>query len=97
VEEILIENNKAVGLRLRSGLRSSANKIAIESENNGLVIKARKAVVSNCDMWTTYNLVPRNASKEFDEERDRLISSTPMCKSFMHLHLGNTNTPEMQT
>ena len=84
----MIDNEKAIGVRLRSGSRQVADTRIESEKTNGIVIKARKAVVSNCDMWTTYNLVPRDVSKGFDEERDRLVSSTPMCKSFMHLHLG---------
>ena len=72
VEEVLIDEGRASGVKCR----------------NGLTIKASKAVVSNCDMWTTSKLVPKNVNEEFDKERDILMTNTKMCKSFMHLHLG---------
>lgn len=72
VEEILITDNKASGVRLR----------------NNKIIKAKKAVVSNCDLWSTFNLVPSGVHEKFDIERRNLLTETPMCKSFMHLHLG---------
>ena len=71
VEEILVEDGKAVGVRLRGGE----------------IIKA-PAVVSNADMWTTFNLIPRGKSEKLDAERDELLSKTPLCRSFTHLHLG---------
>ncbi|KAL3791926.1 hypothetical protein ACHAW5_010332 [Stephanodiscus triporus] len=81
VDEVLIENGRAVGVRLARG---------------GRVVRAREAVISNADMTNTYNFVKRGAHAGFDDERDRFLGSTndprdgsvPYCKSFMHLHLG---------
>jgi phytoene dehydrogenase-like protein len=80
VEEIVIEDGKAVGVRLRG--KSS------DGTNN--VIRASKGIVSNCDMWSTYNMIPKGVQggEQLDKERDELLKNTEMCKSFMHLHLG---------
>ena len=72
VEEILIEDGRAVGVRCRGGK----------------IIKASKGVVSNADLWTTSKLVPEGVHEGFDEERKTLLQNTDMCKSFVHLHLG---------
>nr|WP_229642788.1 NAD(P)/FAD-dependent oxidoreductase [Waterburya agarophytonicola] len=54
VEEILVEENKAVGVRLR----------------NGNEIKANKAVVSNASIWDTLPLIPKGVlPKSFVQER----------------------------
>ena len=45
-------------------------------------------MVSNCDQWTTYGLVPAGACPALDEERKQWQANTAMCGSFMHLHLG---------
>ena len=72
VEEILVEGGRAVGVRVRGGR----------------VVRASKGVVSNCDLWGTYKLVPTGASAALDEERTRWERDTKQCGSFMHLHLG---------
>jgi len=84
VEEVLVEGGRACGVRLKGGK----------------VLRARKAVVSNADLHHTYGLVPRGAHEGFDAERDALLGARagvgaegdgeglPLCKSFMHLHLG---------
>lgn len=43
VEEIVVENNRAIGVKLRSGQ----------------FIRAKKAVISNASMWDTSNLLPK--------------------------------------
>ena len=54
VERILVEKNKAVGVRLR----------------NGEEIKAGKAVVSNASVWNTLSLIPEGVlPKSFVKER----------------------------
>ena len=54
VEQVLIEKNKAVGVRLRNG-----NKI-----------RANKAVVSNASVWDTLSLIPEGVlPKNFVKER----------------------------
>ena len=45
VEQILVENNRAVGVGLR----------------NGKVIRARKAVISNASVWDTLKLIPESS------------------------------------
>ncbi|KAH8047955.1 all-trans-retinol 13,14-reductase [Aureococcus anophagefferens] len=51
-------------------------------------IFATEAVVSNADLKNTFDLVDRGVSEAFDEERDRLLKDVPLCKSFMHVHMG---------
>ena len=80
VEEILIEDGKAVGVRLRG----------LNEKGNLKEIRASKGIVSNCDMWSMYNMIPKGikGAELLDKERDELLKNTEMCKSFMHLHLG---------
>ena len=72
VDEILIENGSAVGVRLRKG---------------GKVVKAKKAVISNLSVWDLYGsgIVDRS---HFPDSFVRERLETPVGKSFMHLHLG---------
>lgn len=85
VQRLLVEDGRAAGVELRGGK----------------TLRARKAVVSNADLYGTFGLVPRGASAALDAERDRLLGEAgaggepggasggvPLCKSFMHLHLG---------
>lgn len=68
-------------------------------------VRARRAVVSNADLFNTYRLIPRGAHAGLKQERDRLAGSrlrmldedsapadgaVELCKSFMHVHLGIT-------
>lgn len=78
VEEVLVEEGRATGVKLRSKTEGGDN----------IVIKADKAVVSNCDLWTTFKLVPEGKHEGFDEERKELKKNVPLCKSFVHLHVG---------
>lgn len=55
VEEIVVENGRAVGVRLRGGQ----------------FIRARKAVVSNASMWDTLRLLPNEALPKSYQERIR--------------------------
>ena len=56
VESVLVENNRAVGIRLR----------------NGKEIKATTAVVSNASIWDTLPLIPEGAlPKSFVREREQ--------------------------
>jgi phytoene dehydrogenase-like protein len=80
VEEIIVEDGRAVGVRLRG-----------KDENGGIKeVRASKGVVSNCDMWSTYKMIPEGikGAEMLDKERSELLQNTEMCKSFMHLHLG---------
>ena len=80
VEEIVVEDGRAVGVRLKGGK----------------TIAATQAVVSNADLYHTFKMVPEGVSEAFDEERkavlggrsDEASKGLPLCKSFMHLHLG---------
>ncbi|MBD2344480.1 phytoene desaturase family protein [Anabaena subtropica] len=54
VEQVLVESNRAVGVRLRDGQE----------------IRARRAVVSNASVWDTLKLLPEGAvSKKFRSQR----------------------------
>lgn len=52
---------------------------------SGEVIKARSAVVSNASVWDTLKLVPAG---ELPAKFTQRKQATPLCDSFMHLHLG---------
>jgi phytoene dehydrogenase-like protein len=78
VEEVLVEDGKAVGVKLAK---------------SGRIIRAKQAVVSNADLKMTYDLV-KTPHEGLDEERQRLMGAginkkgVPLCKSFMHVHAG---------
>ncbi|MEM8603977.1 MAG: NAD(P)/FAD-dependent oxidoreductase [Cyanobacteria bacterium P01_H01_bin.121] len=78
VEQILLERDRAVGIRLRGGQ----------------VIKARQAVVSNASIWDTLPLLPSESNSHqsmFPSSRQRWQQERQQlqpCPSFMHLHLG---------
>jgi len=87
VQRVLVERGRAVGVVLRGGKQ----------------VRARRAVVSNADLFNTYSLIPRGAHAALDQERDQLAGSrlrmlgevsspldgaVPLCRSFMHVHLG---------
>jgi phytoene dehydrogenase-like protein len=73
VEEIIVEGE---GKEKRAtGVRT----------RDGKVYKANKAVISNATLWDTVPMLPPDAMpREWIEE----ATSTAMCESFMHLHLG---------
>lgn len=81
VDEVLVENGRAIGVKLAK---------------SGRIIKAKEAIISNADLYNTYKFVPKGVHEMFDEERDKFLGATakpsdgsvPYCKSFMHLHLG---------
>lgn len=78
VDEIVIEAGRATGILLKRG-----NKL----------IKAKKAVVSNLSVWDLFGsgIVDSEAFPEtFVADR----KSTPVGKSFMHLHIGFRATRE---
>ena len=88
VDEIVVEQGRAAGVRLKGGR----------------TLRARRAVVSNADLHATFGMVPQGAHAGLDEERSKLLAPAapiysddvgpgtgtglPLCKSFMHLHLG---------
>lgn len=96
VEEIVVENNRATGVKLRSGQVSSLNSYMnwLLNKNPSYqhlytcmlqFIRAKKAVISNASMWDTSNLLPKEVLPKSYLDR---INTTPQCESFMHLHLG---------
>lgn len=83
VDEILVENNRAVGVKLSSGK----------------VIRAKQAVVSNADPFVTNNLLANarqdgRLSDEAIEYMNKLTNTdadnggVPNLKSFIHIHAG---------
>lgn len=63
VEEIMIDNGRAVGVRLRGGK----------------TIKAKKAVVSNASSWDTLPLIPEQERKpDFAERLDAPLNRSFM-------------------
>jgi len=72
VDEILIESNRAVGVRL----------------TDGRVLRAQEAVVSNADWRVTKGLIPEGKVPELDEYFLKSWKDFPQLKSFIHLHLG---------
>jgi hypothetical protein len=83
VDEIIVENNRAVGVKLASGK----------------VIRARQAVVSNADPFVTNKLLSKAREEGLLHEEaakymDSLINTdaenggVPNLKSFIHIHAG---------
>ncbi|UPR04471.1 FAD/NAD(P)-binding domain-containing protein [Chloropicon primus] len=86
VEEILVEDGSAKGVRVR-----------YRNGERGTLL-AKKAVVSNASAWNTKELLPVDlrAASNWKEER----ADFEYCPSFMHLHAGIDasklpRTPEM--
>ena len=78
VKEIIIQDGRATGVRLKRGNRT---------------ITAKKAIVSNLSVWDLYGsgiVDPSAFSKSFIKER----LDTPVGKSFMHMHIGFRATKE---
>ena len=73
VEEILMENGRAEGVRLRGGE----------------VVRAARGVVSNADVWATVKLLPEaHRPAPRPGGGGALNAALPKTPSFMHLHLG---------
>ena len=83
VEEILVTDNRATGVKL----------------SDGTIIKATKAVVSNADPFITKRLLSKARSAglttdEFNSYMDKITNTddqaggTPNLKSFIHIHAG---------
>jgi len=81
VSELLIEDKKCVGVRLK----------------NGDVVRAREAVISNAPIWQTSALLPPTLRDTVRGELRSIASGkgarpldeeTPATPSFVHLHLG---------
>ena len=79
VEEIIVEDGKAVGVRLRDK----------KNKESGTEVMYGESVVSNADAWTTVNLLPSACRpKPVENSGGALNSGLPYTPSFMHLHLG---------
>ena len=73
VDEILMENGRAEGVRLRGGE----------------VVRAARGVVSNADVWATVKLLPEaHRPAPRPGGGGALNAALPKTPSFMHLHLG---------
>lgn len=83
VENIILENDKATGVRVKSLKHKSLT-----------TIKARKAVVSNASVWDTAKMLKSSGFDNPAVLEEKL--GTPTTGSFMHLHLGidATDLPE---
>ncbi|KAL9189944.1 hypothetical protein ACHAXT_009619 [Thalassiosira profunda] len=79
VDEICIEDGKAMGVRLR--------------RDPDRTIRSKKGVISNLSIWDlmTSGIVEAN---QFPEGFVRERKATPACPSFMHLHVGFQVTQE---
>lgn len=78
VQSIQVQRSRATGVYLQ----------------NGQLLQARLAVVSNCSIWDTLPLIPAEA---IPQDYRLQSQATPACDSFMHLHLGFTadNLPNL--
>ena len=78
VEEIIVEDGRTSGIKLKKGDR---------------VVRAKQAVVSNLSVWDLFGsgILPENTLKE-SIVREKM--NTPVGKSFMHLHVGFKATRE---
>ncbi|KAJ9687616.1 hypothetical protein PVL29_016196 [Vitis rotundifolia] len=63
VEKIVVENDQAIGVKLRSGQ----------------FIRAKKAVVSNASMWDTLNLLPKEAVPKSYQDRMKTAPQCESC------------------
>ncbi|KAL4858930.1 Prolycopene isomerase [Chlorella vulgaris] len=81
VDSIVVEGGRAAGVRLRpkGGSGGQGGPAA------GMVLRARKAVVSNASVWDTLKLLPQGAVPEAYRSEGM---DTPRTGSFIHLHLG---------
>mmetsp|Transcript_7611 Transcript_7611/g.15828 ORF Transcript_7611/g.15828 Transcript_7611/m.15828 type:complete len:584 (-) Transcript_7611:133-1884(-) len=72
VAELLVENGRAAGVRTR----------------DGRTIRARRAVVSNADLWSTRRLVDAATAPDLAAQLDARLARVERCDSFLHLHVG---------
>jgi phytoene dehydrogenase-like protein len=75
VASLVVEGGRAAGVRTSSGE----------------VLRAERAVISNCDLWSTRRLVASAddaACAKLAEELDERIGRVERCGSFLHLHVG---------
>jgi len=86
----LVRGVKKNGGKVR--MKSHVERILIEGGRavgvllkDGQVIRASKAVVSNASMWDTIRLLPQ---EHVPPSYRKQVDTTPINRSFMHLHLG---------
>jgi len=72
VAELLVEDGRAAGVRTR----------------DGRTLRARRAVVSNADAWSTRRLVDAATAPDLAAQLDARLARVERCDSFLHLHLG---------
>ena len=72
VDSLLIEGGRAAGVRTK----------------DGRTLRARRAVISNADLWSTRKLVDAAACPELAAQLDARIARVERCDSFLHLHVG---------
>ena len=72
VREILVEGNRAVGVRLRS-------------KAGDAIVRARRGVICSASPWDTVELLPPQALPGRWRRRQ---AATPACGSFLHWHLA---------
>lgn len=73
VDEIVVEDGKATGVKVENGKK---------------IIKAKKAVISNLSVWDLFNSGIISNNNAFPDDFVRERKATPVGKSFMHLHVG---------
>jgi len=72
VSSLLVSNGKASGVRFKDGTE----------------LHARKAVISNADLWSTRQLVDAAVAPQLAADLDARIGRVTRCGSFLHLHVG---------
>mmetsp|Transcript_12324 Transcript_12324/g.20927 ORF Transcript_12324/g.20927 Transcript_12324/m.20927 type:complete len:399 (+) Transcript_12324:221-1417(+) len=74
VDTVLVENGKAAGVRT----------------SDGTILRARKAVISNADLWSTRKMVDTatEAGAQLAAQLDGRMGRLERCGSFLHLHVG---------
>ena len=72
VKSIMVEDGRAAGVTLADGSN----------------VRARKAVVSNADLWSTRKLVDAATAPDLAAELSERLGRVERCGSFLHLHLG---------
>ena len=75
-------------------LNAHVDKVEVEDGRavgvrvGGRLVRARKAVVSNADLWSTSRLVDAAAAPALSAELGERSAAVGRCASFLHLHLG---------
>eukprot|EP00899_Mesostigma_viride_P022857 jgi/Mesvir1/3756/Mv15030-RA.1 len=82
VEEVVMspDGKRAAGVRIR-------NNAAVAADNNKVIIRARKGVVSNASIWDTMAMLPPGTIPLPAGYRETSLA-TPQTESFMHLHVA---------